>query len=116
MKPTIEQKALAACREYVRLNALIRQLTRDIGGNLSLCLGNGQIDTDSEGFGYPRTHLREMWSWVGVSRENLEKARAEFKTCPHCVKADELIQQRKAARLSLGAAKRQITKIGKEAA
>lgn len=116
MKPTIEQKALAACREYVRLNKLIQSLTRDIGAHLSLCPGNGLTDTDRDGFGYPRTHLRELWSWVGVSFDRTQEARTEFLKCQHCVAADKLIQQRKAARLSLGAAKRQITRLGKVAA
>lgn len=120
MKLTIEQKALAACREYVRLNVMIRNLTRDIGEALSKCPGTVDAPPSDEAF--QPTHLRDWYQKGDLMNEwgfmggGIPDYKAAFEACPHCVEADKLIQQRKAARLSLGAAKRQITKLGKVAA
>lgn len=101
-------KALAACREYVRVADLIRSLTGKIGDALTKCPGNGEFDSDVDGDAMPRTHLRAYYRQYDRVRDT-----AEFRACPYCVAADKLIQERKAARQTWGAAKRQITKIGK---
>lgn len=120
MKPTTEQKALAACREYVRLQEELKKLTFNIGGNLRICEGvNGKLKSLMWGDANDETHLARHYRNKRVESELRETGgwphseEAEFLACKYCVQADALIQQRKAARQSLGAAKRQITKLGK---
>ena len=100
-------KALAACRAYVAAIERIRIITGKIGDALHLCPGTGDFDTDTEGEPLKRVHLRTVYGYHDAATN------AAFRACPHCVLADELVQQRKAARSSLGAIKGQITKIGK---
>lgn len=116
MKPTIEQKALAACREYVNWKARIKTLSEAIGGHLHLChmiRPKDQASSDTHlSEAYRPDHDEYMTTYMAPD-EVVEFLR---QNCQHCLAAHTLIQGRKAARQKLGAAKRQITKIGKEAA
>lgn len=110
-------KALAACQKYAQTAALIRSLTRDIGATLDRCPGTGKQSENEESFRpthlsvwYKNGDLLGEWGFMGVGGPDYK---ADFRACPHCVAADKLIQERKAARQTWGAAKRQITKIGK---
>ncbi|NKI68892.1 hypothetical protein GN109_05620 [Collimonas pratensis] len=106
-----EQKALAACREYVACNLDIKKISQAISGNLYNCPEN-----NGEEF---RTHLKEYYLNRNIAAAvdgyfgSAVKGEEEFLACPHCVEADRLIQERKAARLKLGSAKRRITLLGK---
>jgi hypothetical protein len=127
MKP--EQRALRACTDYARLSGEIKRLTRLLSDSLARCPGvNGHLQYLDIGydqaaldrFNADETHLKRAYAvdtdedgsyWLNRS-EQLEILSA----CPHCLAADTAIQDRKAARKSLGAAKRAITMIGRAAA
>lgn len=118
MKKTIEHRAVLACQNYVRIKAAIAALGREIGEALSKC--DYKPEEQGDDCSHQPTHLRRYyahgdlvgeWGFMGYGGPDYK---AEFKACPHCVKAHDLIQQRKAARASFGAAKRQVARIGKE--
>jgi hypothetical protein len=104
---TADQLALAACRAYVRASKAVKALTGQIGDALNRCPGTGDFDYDRGGIDIPRTHQREAY------QTGLRKANAAMDACPHCAEAHRLVQERKKARLTLGAAKRMITIIGR---
>jgi hypothetical protein len=123
---THEQKALKACAEYARLSAEIKRMTRVLSDSLSACPGvNGNLQLPAFGFSQDavdrcnadQTHLKSAYEsdcddsgrYFLTRTEQLEILAA----CAHCQAADQAIQARKAARKSLGAAKRQITLIGR---
>lgn len=138
----MSDKAVKACADYARLSAEIKNLTRVIGGAIDKCPGisgkrkytqtfgasellgsNGQPYTVECTDESDPTHLKEAYTpdvdegYYDRSRVYMEEAdlREFLSACPHCLAAHEAIQQRKVARKSLGATKRWITKIGKEA-
>lgn len=113
MMETIEQKALAACQDYVHWKAQIKKLSSAIGGNLHLCETSKAKDSQ-----YLGTHLAEAY------RPDHDEYRTSYMTpqdiveflgteCKYCLAAHNLIQERKLAKQKLGHAKRQISKIGK---
>jgi hypothetical protein len=126
---TEEQKALKACADYARLTREIASLKTALGDHLGKCPGvepEGEPCHDDFDFAVGDTHLKiaytphmssgsdyyeptEVWN-------NEAQIRAYLAVCPHCLAAHEAIQARKAARRSLGAAKRQIGAIGRKAA
>jgi hypothetical protein len=126
---TDEQKALKACANYSRLTAEVKRLTRLLSDSLSGCPGvNGhlQLPVDRlfdqaahESHNADETHLKRAYAaetdddgqYFLTHGEQMEVLSA----CPHCLAAHEAIQARKAARKSLGAAKRQIGLIGRKA-
>jgi hypothetical protein len=117
MSASIELRALVACQKYVAVQGLIRSLTRQIGDALDACPGTNSERPSEES--YKPTHLSDFyrrgdiageWGFMGYNGPDYL---AIFKACPHCVLAHQLIQQRKDARQSFGAAKRQITRLGK---
>lgn len=112
----IEQSALAACRDYVHWKAVIKKLSGDIGGHLQLCQMNRPKDphplTDSHLAEAYRPDHDEYKTTYMAPDDIVEFLR---ETCQHCLKAHEAIQERKAARQKLGAAKRWISRIGKVA-
>ena len=93
-----------ACRAYVAANADIRRLTREIGNALELC---PRLKDGSE-----TTHLHDYYDRSNIQRAVGMGDIAPLE-CEHCIKADVLIQKRKAARRRLGVVKAMITKIGK---
>lgn len=128
---TPEQKALKACTDYSRLSGEIKRLSASLGQSLRQCPGvRGELLTpafidrpfDSVGFD-DVTHLKEAYTpepndgdydrW-GSYLTN-DQVRHALSVCQHCLDAHEAIQARKAARRSLGAAKRQISLIGRKA-
>jgi len=117
---TEEQKALKACTDYARLTREIASLKSALGDHLGKCAG---VRTPELG---DSTHLSVAYTpEVIESDSHYEDAHNVFMTdveirkylavCPHCLAAHEAIQARKAARRSLGAAKRQIGLIGRKA-
>lgn len=121
-----DQKALLACANYARLSAEIKRLTRVLSDALSACPGiNG--DLQLRGFGFSQddvdrynadqTHLKSAYESdtdeSGRYFLSHSERAAILSECVHCQTAHNAIQQRKAARKSLGAAKRQITLIGR---
>jgi hypothetical protein len=124
-----EQKALKACGDYARLSAEIKRLTRLLSDSLAACPGvNGHLQltanwpidqADIDLYSADETHLKRAYAfdtddsgrYFLTHGEQLEVLSA----CPHCLAAHNAIQQRKAARKSLGAAKRAITMIGRKA-
>lgn len=117
MSATIESSALSACRKYVTAGAEIKRLTHAISDALGACPGTDSERPTEES--YKPTHLSEFyrcgdilgeWGFMGYAGPDYK---ALFKACPHCVMAHDLIQQRKAARQTLGAAKRFIGMVGR---
>lgn len=117
MSAAIESRALDACRKYVAAGAEIKRLTRAIADALDACPGTGKHCETEES--YRPTHLSDWykhgdrfneWAFMGYGGTDYK---ALFEACPHCVCADQLIQQRKTARQTLGAAKRYIGMIGR---
>jgi hypothetical protein len=116
MSATIEQKAMAACRDYVRWQAEIKRISGAIGGHLYLC---NRIGLDSNAVN--ATHLAEAyrpdvgeWRTTYMTPEDVVEYLQEH--CPHCLAAHLLVQERKTARQKFGAAKRQVSKLGKAGA
>lgn len=114
MKQTNEQKALAACRDYVHWQAEIKRLSGAIGGHLYKCHKNRPSDE-----AVSETHLAEAY------RPDIDEYRTTYlrpdevfeflrEVCPHCLAAHGLIQERKKAKQKFGAAKRWVARIGKE--
>lgn len=107
------QSALAACRDYVHWKAVIKKLSSDIGGHLYSCAkSRGNFHPSSE------THLAEAYrpdhneySTTYMTGKEIEEYLGE--TCQHCLAAHKAIQERKAAKQKLGAAKRWISRVGK---
>jgi hypothetical protein len=133
---TPEQRALHACTDYARLSAEIKRLTRAIGEALDHCPGiegkrlpaGWTIATPEQSRAHDDdlTHLKEAYTpdcddsdhgyYEPVARFMTDpEVREYLSVCPHCLAAHEAIQARKAARKSLGAAKRAITMIGRRA-
>ena len=127
-----EWKASKACADYARLSADIRRLTREIGDRLSGCLGvEGRLKlpdcaSAGEAMEYQKgdeTHLARAYRgevvdgvWEPYLRHySASELVEQLSVCPHCLAAHEAIQARKAARKSLGSAKRAITMIGRKA-
>lgn len=115
---TDEQKALKACADYARLTREIASLKTALGDHLGKCPG---VRTPEIG---DSTHLSVAYAPELSESDYFEpyrvwkgdkQIRAYLAICPHCLAAHEAIQQRKAARRSLGAAKRQIGLIGRKA-
>lgn len=102
--PAPEQRAIAACKVYVAATGEVLRLTNQFREALECCPGDGTFSDE----GSPRTHMSTLYRGLRGLEDRLA-----FKACPHCVLADQLIQQRKSARQSLGAAKRQIAKVGR---
>jgi hypothetical protein len=115
MKPSIGDRAVDACLDYVRAKNEVESLRRQIGQALMLC-PNSRIDSREP------THLSAFYRMGDLVRElgsygyDGRDFAAELVECPHCAKAHQLVLQRKRARLSFGAAKRQIARIAKESA
>jgi hypothetical protein len=110
-----EQKALKACSDYARLSAEIKSLTFEIGAHLGACLdfkeakGVHPVETCLvEAYAHDEDDSGRYFLTAAEQDEILSK-------CVYCSAAHEAIQGRKAARKSLGAAKRAITMIGRKA-
>lgn len=113
---TAEQKALKACGDYARLSAEIKRLTREIGTHLGACLD----DKEAKGVHPIENCLVEAYAHDEDESGRYFLTAAEqdeiLSKCIYCSAAHLAIQDRKAARKSLGAAKRAITMIGRKAA
>ena len=111
---TIEQRAIAACRDYVLFNAEIKRIGKEIGHALTACgVDNGNaVDTHLSIY-YANRKAEFADSFFFDGRVD---GQDEFEACPHCVLADQLVQQRKTARIALRTVKASITRLGKEAA
>jgi hypothetical protein len=118
---TEEQKALKACADYSRFSGEITRLSAALSESLSKCSG---VRTPELG---DSTHLSVAYRPEVVESDEHYgdvhnvfmtdvEIRAYLAICPHCLAAHDTIQARKAARRSLGAAKRQISVIGRKAA
>lgn len=119
---TIEEKALAACIEYVAAGAEIKRLGAAIGDALCRCHETFASQQGTQWMAY-KSHLEAAYA----SEENEETQYSEGRkiylgpadqmeilgACPHCLAAHNAIQDRKKARQRLGNAKRNITRIGK---
>lgn len=123
-----EQKALRACADYARLNAEIRRLSNALSENLSKCPGQHGYLLSNNAAEWAKqeadcTHLKAAYTpevessayeqWTVYMTE--AEIREYLAVCPHCLAAHDAIQARKAARRSLGAAKRYITMLGRAA-
>jgi hypothetical protein len=124
----IEQKAVQACANYVRLRTEIKRLSAAIGEAIEYCPGvtgkRRRADTHG-GITFwtiddrDDTHLKTAYACDTDEdgRYFLTKTEQQeiLSACSHCLAAHNAIQARKAARKSLGAVKRQITMIGRKA-
>jgi hypothetical protein len=103
----MNETALKACVKYVELSREVRRMSVAIGSALDRCPGvDGKLH-DTYDYESDETHLKRAYRWN-------DEWYGSFDGCKHCETAHNLIQQRKAARKSLGAAKRWITRIGQD--
>lgn len=120
MSNPIEQRALSAVRGLAVARAEVERLTKEIGKALAWCKGvNGQIHKDN---GSDITHLKHAYapelrdSDMGgrdyMDDDEIHEYLSE--TCQHCLKAHQLVKQRRVARQAHGRAKAVVTRIGRE--
>jgi hypothetical protein len=125
-KQSKADKALAACREYSKIQDRIKELTRFIGSEHAQC---NLVTLKFDGIGDPpewKSHLMRAYEpevvendWGhGTHKDWLapDDVVEAIKDCPHCLAAHEAIQARKGERRKLGIVKRRITLLGKTAA
>lgn len=131
MKLTIEERALAACRELVACRTEVERLSTIIGENLSACHSawmavqekNSHPSWSYDPNGY-EAHLKAAYTAEVYEPESqyesgdiVYKSEQEIvdllSVCPYCLVAHHTIQERKAARRKLSSARRAITVIGK---
>lgn len=127
MKATLEMRALAACRDLVATRAEVERLGHVIGMALGDCLN---VWIKAQPCEYPdiskhEHHLKAAYEPViiessspyyedyGVHYNDNAAIVAMLAVCPHCLAAHNAIQERKAARRKLGAARRAVTMIGR---
>ena len=98
-------KHAEACLNYALKAAAIKRLTREISAALDNCAGvRGDIIINCGDSSDDETHLHYYYA---------RRQDPEGIDCPHCLAAHGLVQQRKKARLALGAAKRWVVMLGK---
>lgn len=120
MSSTIEQKALAACRELVAAQGVVKAISKRIGDHLSACEGTNMDEAAIER-GDPRTHLAQAYEPETVENDSYPGTHKEWNNlyllddCPHCLAAHHAIQERKLAKKRLGAARRVVSLIGRAA-
>lgn len=103
----------SACAAYVQANAEIKGLTGAIRTQFYLCMrakakasGRDPIEMEPCLPAFYKSVMTEIYTQGDEQQDILD--------CPFCLEANRLIQQRKKARQTLGAAKRQITVLGKQ--
>lgn len=121
----MSEKALKACADYARINAEIKQLTKEIGEHIGKCPGvNGDLQAAEDSGWYARankdrTHLKEAYTpdIQGFPPERVFMEDADILEflgeCPHCLAAHTLIQARKSAKKRFAVVKRSIGAIGR---
>lgn len=119
-----EARALAACRELAAAAGEVKRLKQVIGDGLQACFAAWAEAHPGEITGRPHeTHLATAYAFEveeetqytsgrRVYLESVEQAEL-LAACPHCLAAHNAIQERKAARRRLGAARRAVTMIGR---
>ena len=127
-------KYQAACVEYQEARQEVLRLKKAIGDALSDCLSKQVDDWEKahpgkEAWELPGAlkqvdHLKEAYE---ITRDPEEYFRPYYENhdgdpakyladlCPHCLKAHQLIQDRKEARKRFGIAKRRISTLGSHA-
>lgn len=111
----MSEKAIEACRAYVKAKNDIERLTKAIGSALTNCKGvNGKLWA-FDGCEDDETHLKAHYRLAAHGGEGYFHygERCPLEDCEHCAKAERLVRERRKARQSLGAAKRWIGRIGK---
>lgn len=111
-------KHVLACAEYVQANAEIKRLTRLIWIQMSNCReAKAKEAGEDPEYSLVDCCLPEYYLMANAARAAGYYGEGGYESidCDFCSEADRLIQQRKKARQTLGAAKRQITKLGKQA-
>lgn len=108
----------SACAAYVQANFEIGRLTRLIGIQINYCRETKAkaAGEEPEYSAIPHClpdYYRDRNAMLNVGWMACDEVAPL--DCPFCLEADRLIQQRKKARQTLGAAKRQITVLGKQA-
>lgn len=120
MSATIEQRALDAVKGLAVARAEMDRLTKEIGKALAWCQGvSGQIHKDD---GTDITHLKRAYtperSESGYRQHDYldddEIHEYLSETCPHCLKAHQLVKERRVARQAYGRAKAAVTRLGRE--
>ncbi len=126
---TLAEKALEACKEYDRLLKAIHQNRIDIGDGSSSC--DRIVETgDLDGYGNVQyipdgkdTHLGEVFKGY-ISSESYEPEHCHYSEskaleiigdCEGCLKAYKAVQERKSNKKKLGAIKRMIRSIARQA-
>jgi hypothetical protein len=119
MAGSIEQRAIAAVKGLAVARSEVERLTKEIGKALAWCKGaNGRIHTNEGDI----THLKHAYTpempdgahgeYDYLDNEEIHEYLSE--TCPHCLKAHQLVRQRRIARQAHGRAKAAVTKLGRE--
>lgn len=119
MSSTIEQRALSAVKGLAVARTEVERLTKEIGKALAWCQGvNGRINKDESDI----THLKHAYT---PERSESEYRQHDYmdddeidyylgETCEHCLKAHQLVKERRIARQAHGRAKAVVTRIGRE--
>lgn len=106
-----------ACAKYVLASQAVNRLTGLIGDSIRACReAKAKEAGEDPEYSLIDCCLPDYYRGV-VAHSNIlphNKGPAGL-DCEFCIEADRLIQERKKARASLGAAKRQITVLGKKA-
>lgn len=120
MTGNIEQRALSAVKGLAIARAEVDRLTKEIGKALAWCQGvNGRIHKDD---GTDITHLKHAYT---PERSESEYRQHDYmdddeiheylsETCQHCLKAHQLVKERRVARQTYGRAKAAVTRLGRE--
>ena len=106
-----------ACVAYVQASQEVRRLTKKIGLLITVCREHKAKEVgEVPEYCMIDCCLPEYYSSVAKNSNcNPFNKGPIGLDCEFCMEADELIQHRKKARKSLGAAKRQITMLGRKA-
>lgn len=117
---TGQEIATHAVLQYANWSAMIKEASKQIGTHLSKCPGylgtlhKWSHQHPAEGSD-DKTHLSAYFdmSKGGWSRADVEQMRQRMEACPYCAFAHTAVQDRKAYRQKLGAAKREIARAAK---
>ena len=104
----IEEKALAACIEYVAASREIKRLKGVLQSSLAACEDHGSHLSAA----YAKSEDEDDWGDMEIAYLGPAEQMEVLEACPHCLAAHNAVQDRKKARQRFGSAKRAITRIG----
>ena len=125
MKNALESRALSACRELVACRTEVERLGGIIGNALGSCHDEFARAQEKKNSSLWEAKWETYESHLSTAYKpdvdddgdahylSNDEIVAMLAVCPHCLAAHNAIQERKAARRKLGAARRAVTIIGR---